>query len=207
MNPPPSGRHPEARSFLPPSSSEPFSPAPSASTSTNTSNSNIYSNPHNVNNNASHAPPSTTTSVFSVDSPRPGSSDSDVSSASSNVTTLSRPRDMVSSFYSFTSRPGTSPHPPRTSSIAASAAAASNVSLQSVLRAPVPRRTQNEPLARGSSPRAPPLELQRHRPRQHSQGFFEPTLPTASLSEQPGTANTTTMSHLSASRIAAQAAM
>ncbi|KAL0258866.1 hypothetical protein SLS55_006370 [Diplodia seriata] len=40
-----------------------------------------------------------------------------------------------------------------------------------------------------------------HRPRQHSQGFFEPSLPTASHSNSPS------MSNLSASQIAAQAAM
>ncbi|KAJ5661473.1 uncharacterized protein N7477_009089 [Penicillium maclennaniae] len=44
---------------------------------------------------------------------------------------------------------------------------------------------------------SPSIELQRHRSRHHSQGFFEPSLPTAS-SEMPA---------VSASRIAAQAAM
>ncbi|KAH7061465.1 HbrB-like-domain-containing protein [Macrophomina phaseolina] len=46
----------------------------------------------------------------------------------------------------------------------------------------------------------PPSHLG-HRPRQHSQGFFEPSLPTASHSNSPS------MSSLSASQIAAQAAM
>ncbi|KAL9115141.1 MAG: hypothetical protein Q9227_000935 [Pyrenula ochraceoflavens] len=58
--------------------------------------------------------------------------------------------------------------------------------------------TQHDPPTRRGSPLAPPLELQKHRPRQHSQGFFEPSLPSASLSE---------MSGLTASQIAAQAAM
>ncbi|KAK8165639.1 HbrB-like-domain-containing protein [Phyllosticta citrichinensis] len=46
----------------------------------------------------------------------------------------------------------------------------------------------------------PPSHLG-HRPRQHSQGFFEPSLPTASSS------NVSSMSNLTASQIAAQAAM
>ncbi|KAK7562553.1 HbrB-like-domain-containing protein, partial [Phyllosticta citricarpa] len=46
----------------------------------------------------------------------------------------------------------------------------------------------------------PPSHLG-HRPRQHSQGFFEPSLPTASSS------NVSNMSNLTASQIAAQAAM
>lgn len=63
--------------------------------------------------------------------------------------------------------------------------------------------SHNDTPARKASPLGPPpAELQRHRPRQHSQGFFEPTLPTASLSEQGST-----MNNLTASQIAAQAAM
>lgn len=58
------------------------------------------------------------------------------------------------------------------------------------------------PARKGSPLGPPPSDLQRHRPRQHSQGFFEPTLPTASLSEQAST-----MNNLTASQIAAQAAM
>lgn len=62
--------------------------------------------------------------------------------------------------------------------------------------------SNDPPLRRGGSPLAPPLELQKHRPRQHSQGFFEPSLPTASLFE-----HSSTMAGLTASQIAAQAAM
>ncbi|KAK8247529.1 HbrB-like-domain-containing protein [Phyllosticta capitalensis] len=52
-----------------------------------------------------------------------------------------------------------------------------------------------------NDPRDRPPSHLGHRPRQHSQGFFEPSLPTASSS------NVSTMSNLTASQIAAQAAM
>ncbi|KAI9871362.1 MAG: hypothetical protein M1830_002987 [Pleopsidium flavum] len=55
--------------------------------------------------------------------------------------------------------------------------------------------------SRKNSPLALPADVQRHRARQHSQGFFEPSLPTASFSDQSSMAN------LTASQIAAQAAM
>ncbi|ETN45902.1 uncharacterized protein HMPREF1541_00083 [Cyphellophora europaea CBS 101466] len=51
----------------------------------------------------------------------------------------------------------------------------------------------------------PPPELQRHRPRQHSQGYFEPSLPSASLASQSAIADAN-MPHLTPSQIAAQAA-
>lgn len=52
--------------------------------------------------------------------------------------------------------------------------------------------------SRRPSGRGPSSEMQRHRSRHHSQGFFEPSLPTASAEQMP---------QVSASRIAAQAAM
>ncbi|KAL2014465.1 hypothetical protein VTN00DRAFT_1990 [Thermoascus crustaceus] len=134
---------------------------------------------------------------------RPGSSGSDASSASSNVTTLSRPKG---SLYNLNSQPGpSSPHPPRTSSVAANSTNNSNISLPTSSRPSAAYMPQNDPPARKSpksSPRVPPLDLQKHRPRQHSQGFFEPSLPTASSSE-----HSTAMANLTASQIAAQAAM
>lgn len=54
------------------------------------------------------------------------------------------------------------------------------------------------PQERRPSGRGPSSELTRHRSRHHSQGFFEPSLPTASSDQMPP---------VSASRIAAQAAM
>ncbi|KAJ6179038.1 hypothetical protein N7519_009499 [Penicillium mononematosum] len=54
------------------------------------------------------------------------------------------------------------------------------------------------PSGRRPSGRGPSVELPRHRSRHHSQGFFEPSLPTASSDQVPT---------VSASRIAAQAAM
>lgn len=130
---------------------------------------------------------------------RPSSSDSDASSVSSRVTALNHPKGTLRSFNT-----PSSPHPPRTSSIGIinTSANSSNVSLPSTARQSVaaPLRLPNDPVSRKPSPRAPLPELQRHRPRQHSQGFFEPSLPTASLSDH-------TMTALSASQIAAQAAM
>ncbi|RMZ82061.1 hypothetical protein DV737_g2209, partial [Chaetothyriales sp. CBS 132003] len=56
------------------------------------------------------------------------------------------------------------------------------------------------------SPSAPPpANLQKHRPRQHSQGYFEPSMPSASLASQ-STLHDNSMSGLSASQAAAQAA-
>ncbi|KAJ9328664.1 hypothetical protein DTO027B5_2280 [Paecilomyces variotii] len=127
---------------------------------------------------------------------RPGSSGSDVSSGSSNVTTLSRPQGSI---YDPNAQPGIAPHPPRTSSVSNSNNT-STVTLPTFTRPSAAYMPQNDPQSR-KSPRAPPPELQRHRPRQHSQGFFEPSLPTATLSDN------TVMANLSASQIAAQAAM
>ncbi|KAJ5541886.1 hypothetical protein N7535_004305 [Penicillium sp. DV-2018c] len=104
---------------------------------------------------------------------RPGSSGSD---ASSNVTTVSaapitplNTQLPAGSYFPPQPRSATSPHHP------------------------MPHPTGRRPSGRG-----PSVELPRHRPRHHSQGFFEPTLPTASSDQVPT---------VSASRIAAQAAM
>lgn len=51
----------------------------------------------------------------------------------------------------------------------------------------------------------PPEHLQKHRPRQHSQGYFEPSLPSASLASQSNLTEAT-MPTLTPSQIAAQAA-
>ncbi|CAL5874046.1 uncharacterized protein PFLUO_LOCUS8332 [Penicillium psychrofluorescens] len=106
------------------------------------------------------------------------------SEASSNVTTLSvapiTPISGHSQGY-FPSIP-----PP---SASASASASANTSPARV-RMPQDRRP---------SGRGPSAELPRHRPRHHSQGFFEPSLPTASGDQVPAA--------VAASRIAAQAAM
>ncbi|KAJ5888962.1 hypothetical protein N7495_009003 [Penicillium taxi] len=112
---------------------------------------------------------------------RPGSSGSD---ASSNVTTVSAvPITPVN-----TSNPGGggyfSPHQRSAASSPQQAAAAAARQMPQDARRP--------------SGRGPSLELQRHRSRHHSQGFFEPSLPTASLDTIP---------QVSASRIAAQTAM
>ncbi|KIW90169.1 uncharacterized protein Z519_08812 [Cladophialophora bantiana CBS 173.52] len=53
----------------------------------------------------------------------------------------------------------------------------------------------------------PPPELQKHRPRQHSQGYFEPSMPSASLASQSQLHDHTGMPALNPSQIAAQAAM
>ncbi|KAH8705966.1 HbrB-like-domain-containing protein [Talaromyces proteolyticus] len=133
---------------------------------------------------------------------RPSSSSSDASSASSQVTTLSRPKNTLYSLNSSASR-----HPPRTSSISGPNEnnSTSNISLPSVTTtrpSGAPLRAQNDPYSRKPSPRGPAAELQRHRPRQHSQGFFEPSLPTASHTD-----HSAMMTVLTASQIAAQAAM
>ncbi|KAJ5810796.1 hypothetical protein N7447_010312 [Penicillium robsamsonii] len=75
--------------------------------------------------------------------------------------------------------------------------ASSNVT--TVSAAPItPINTQLPPGGRKPSGRGPSIELPRHRSRHHSQGFFEPSLPTTSSDQ---------VSTVSASRIAAQAAM
>ena len=107
---------------------------------------------------------------------RPGSSGSD---ASSNVTTVSAApitpiNPPVGGGYF-------SPHP--------RSASATTSPQHAAARMPQERRP---------SGRGPSTELPRHRSRVHSQGFFEPSLPTASSDQMP---------QVSASRIAAQAAM
>ncbi|KAJ5693416.1 hypothetical protein N7462_002839 [Penicillium macrosclerotiorum] len=112
---------------------------------------------------------------------RPGSSGSD---ASSNVTTVS-----AAPITPINTQPPAagyfSPHP---------RSASATTSPQHAAR-PMPPDASG---GRRPSGRGPSLELQRHRSRHHSQGFFEPSLPTASSDQMP---------QISASRIAAQAAM
>ncbi|QQK45081.1 HbrB-like [Penicillium digitatum] len=103
---------------------------------------------------------------------RPGSSGSD---ASSNVTTVSA--TPITPIHTQTSSGGYFPPQPRS--------------------ATSPHHPMPNP-ARRPSGRGPSVELSRHRSRHHSQGFFEPSLPTASSDQA---------SNVSASRIAAQAAM
>jgi hypothetical protein len=81
--------------------------------------------------------------------------------------------------------------------------ASSNPALPNFSRPSAVYMPNEHPVARKGSPLAPPLELQKHRPRQHSQGFFEPSLPTASLRED----SNMMARDLTASAIAAQAAM
>lgn len=111
---------------------------------------------------------------------RPGSASSD---ASSNVTTVS-------------AAPGTitpvTTQPPAGGYFSPHRSASATTSPQHVARMP------QDSSGRRPSGRGPSLELQRHRSRHHSQGFFEPSLPTASSDQLPP---------VSASRIAAQAAM
>ncbi|KAH8423714.1 uncharacterized protein LDX57_001470 [Aspergillus melleus] len=138
----------------------------------------------------SPAPPSLPRQSFDDELVRPGSSGSDASSITSSVTTVSA---MPAPLNVHHPSGASSPRPPRTSSIPNSASASTtNLGRPSASFMP-----QNEPTSRKPSSRALPPELQRHRSRHHSQGFFEPSLPTASTPE----------STLSASRIAAQAAM
>jgi HbrB-like len=80
----------------------------------------------------------------------------------------------------------------------------SNTSLASHSR-PSAQYMPHDGTVRKHSPLAPPADLQKHRPRQHSQGFFEPSMPSASLASQSAL-NDHNMS-LTASQIAAQAAM
>ncbi|OJD18314.1 hypothetical protein AJ78_01627 [Emergomyces pasteurianus Ep9510] len=141
-------------------------------------------------------PPGSPDRVAGTDPPaRPSSSSSDASSTSSNLTSLNMPKR---SFYSV--KPQVSS--PRMPSASANN---SNASLPNFSRPSAPLLSPNDPLSQKALPLPPPQEVQKHRPRQHSQGFFEPSLPTASLSEQ--TQTPVPMANLSASQIAAQAAM
>jgi len=120
---------------------------------------------------------------------RTGSSTSD-SSSSSQVTALSAGQRSP-----YTQQPPAS----RPALILAPFSNTSTTSLQSLPRSMVPLTPTDVP-SRKNSPLALP-DIQRHRARQHSQGFFEPSLRTASLSDHSALAN------LTASQIAAQAAM
>lgn len=115
------------------------------------------------------------------ESHRPGSSGSD---ASSNVTTVS-----AAPITPVTTQPPAAGYfspQPRSSPATTSPQHAART---------MPQDASN---SRRPSGRGPSIELQRHRSRHHSQGFFEPSLPTASSDQMPP---------VSASRIAAQAAM
>ncbi len=121
---------------------------------------------------------------------RTDSSASD-SSSSSQVTALSTDKRSPYTQLPSNSRPNFSQAPSSNTS---------TTSLHSFYRPMAPPSTPDLPLRR-NSPLALPPDIQRHRARQHSQGFFEPSLPTASLSDQ------SSMAILTASQIAAQAAM
>ncbi|PLN79075.1 HbrB-like protein [Aspergillus taichungensis] len=121
---------------------------------------------------------------FDDDLDRPGSSGSDASS-DSNVTAVSaipQPLNLPS-----VNQTPSSPRLPRTSSVASNARQPSSSSFM----------PHNDLSSRRPSGRSGPSEPHKHRSRHHSQGFFEPSLPTASVPD----------ASLSASRIAAQAAM
>lgn len=120
---------------------------------------------------------------------RTGSSTSD-SSSSSQVTALTTGQRSPFTQQPTASRPALNQAP---------SSSTSTTSLQSFSRSMVPSTPTDLP-SRKNSPLALP-DVQRHRARQHSQGFFEPSLPTASLSDHSSLAN------LTASQIAAQAAM
>ncbi|OOQ87654.1 protein HbrB [Penicillium brasilianum] len=112
---------------------------------------------------------------------RPGSSGSD---ASSNVTTVSAaPITPINT------------HPPTAGYFSPQLRSASTTTSPQHAARAMPQDTSG---SRRPSGRGPSIELPRHRSRHHSQGFFEPTLPTASSDQLPP---------VSASRIAAQAAM
>jgi hypothetical protein len=119
---------------------------------------------------------------------RPGSSDSDTS-AGSNATSLS-----VAKRSPYNAQLPTFTNLERGNN--------SNTSLTNYTRPSAQYMPHGDSgsTARRSSPLAPAAEFQKHRPRQHSQGFFEPSLPSASLSDHSH------MAGLTASQIAAQAA-
>ncbi|KAK2865233.1 hypothetical protein FQN49_003782 [Arthroderma sp. PD_2] len=124
---------------------------------------------------------------------RPSSSSSGASSTTSNLTTLNVSKR---SLYGLNQpQSPSSGQPSRTPSTGAGSVNGSTTSLSGALR------PQNDPVHRRASPLAPSAssssDTRGFRSRHHSQGFFEPSLPTTS---QASTA-------ASASRIAAQAAM
>ncbi|KAK2745678.1 hypothetical protein FQN57_003574 [Myotisia sp. PD_48] len=118
--------------------------------------------------------------------PRAGSVSSNASSATSHLAALNIPKR---SLYSLNQPGHTSPRSPSAGTVSVNN---STTSLSSLLR------PQKDPVLRKASPLSPLSDARGHRPRQHSQGFFEPSLPTASQGSN---------APISASRIAAQAAM
>ncbi|MCJ1350241.1 MAG: hypothetical protein MMC33_000222 [Icmadophila ericetorum] len=134
--------------------------------------------------------PSVSYSPKQIPEQRPGSSGSD-SSSSSQLTALS------------TNQSGLYQQQQSQGSRQVISSASSNASSTSLnfSRPSISHVNSDIPL-RKNSPFNPAGEFQRHK-RQHSQGFFEPSLPTASLAEH----SHSTMSNLTASQIAAQAAM
>ncbi|KAI9372649.1 hypothetical protein BJX61DRAFT_533804 [Aspergillus egyptiacus] len=118
---------------------------------------------------------------------RPGSSGSDASSVISNATA-------ISAFQTTTCTPGTSS--PRPALRTPPATTNGNGPVIPPGRPSISPMPHHDPSGRKPSGRALPSDLHK-RSRHHSQGFFEPTLPTASASDAT----------ISASRIAAQAAM
>ncbi|KIX07486.1 uncharacterized protein Z518_02139 [Rhinocladiella mackenziei CBS 650.93] len=121
----------------------------------------------------------------SKQSNRPGSSGSDTS-ASSNLSVVKRSpySQQLPTFVSHNNN--------------------SNASLPSHAR---PSASYMPRDGAGKQSLAPPVELQKHRPRQHSQGYFEPSMPSASLASQSALHDHTGMPGLTPSQIAAQAAM
>lgn len=131
-------------------------------------------------------------------STRPDSSSSDASN-SSNYTTLNvskRPVYTTNNPY---------PNQPSTRSPSATMPSASNPSAvpPNFSRPAGAFAPQNDGAGRKAPPFAPSHDAHRHRPRQHSQGFFEPSLPTAAMADHAST----NMANLTASQIAAQTAM
>lgn len=119
----------------------------------------------------------------SESSHRPNSSDSDGSS-DSHLSVLKR-SPFTAQLPSFTSHANpTSPNP------------------QGYSRPSAPYLTQD---GQRQHNLAPPPELRKHRARQHSQGYFEPSMPSASLASQSNLADAN-MPPLTPSQIAAQAA-
>ena len=117
------------------------------------------------------------------------SSESD-SSSSSQLTTLSLSKRSGAQQQSNKARPVV---------VSSTSSNASSTSLHTLSRPSIAHIVSDLPSRKGS-PLNPISDHQRHR-RQHSQGFFEPSLPTASSADH------STMSNLTASQIAAQAAM
>ncbi|KIV80106.1 hypothetical protein PV11_07628 [Exophiala sideris] len=121
----------------------------------------------------------------SKQSNRPGSSGSDTS-ASSSLSVLKRSpyNQQLPSFV---------PHNNN-----------SNASLQSHTRPSAQYMPRD---GAGRQNMGPPSDYHKHRPRQHSQGYFEPSMPSASLASQSALHDHAGTSGLTPSQIAAQAAM